>query len=403
MVATGIKLECSSTDIVSEEKEKREEIEVNNLEKQLKALNIPGEFKGGIEEMKNRISIDDLRSVSFRGETVEAMLQRYLQARKLDNDKTELLLRESLSWRKSYASKCVADGPAECLGCEVEEVLQFYPGAYAESPDKLGRPIWYERTGSVDSFALSTLTTNENFVRYHICLMEGLQDQYHKNMEVTGKYVNKTLSILDLRGFAVSMLTGEATEIIKMIAKTDSSYYPETMGAMFIINAPAVFSMAWSMIQGFLDPRTVSKISVCSTKEEWLPKLIELVGEENLPAELSGKGPACLPETPLYKEVSMSSSGIEKDIRQVKKGDKIKYKFFTRNAGNISFKVSFKTESGAELDLLPLRDYKADECSNGKFVEGTIEAPDNGTFISHFEHPGWWSRQLLFYIKVCQV
>lgn len=33
------------------------------------------------------------------------------------------------------------------------------------------------------------------------------------------------------------------------------------MGACIIINAPTVFSVAWKMLKGFLDPRTVAKVS----------------------------------------------------------------------------------------------------------------------------------------------
>jgi hypothetical protein len=34
------------------------------------------------------------------------------------------------------------------------------------------------------------------------------------------------------------------------------------MGAMFVVNAPFVFSACWSIVKGFLDEKTVAKIKI---------------------------------------------------------------------------------------------------------------------------------------------
>lgn len=38
--------------------------------------------------------------------------------------------------------------------------------------------------------------------------------------------------------------------------------YPEALGHICIINAPAVFRMLWNLVKGVLDTRTQSKIEV---------------------------------------------------------------------------------------------------------------------------------------------
>lgn len=60
---------------------------------------------------------------------------------------------------------------------------------------------------------------------------------------------------------------------------------------MFIINGPRFFSASWRLIKGWLDPRTASKIEVCSTKEQARKKLLELVDEDQLPSDYGGTGP----------------------------------------------------------------------------------------------------------------
>ena len=64
--------------------------------------------------------------------------------------------------------------------------------------------------------------------------------------------------------------------------------------------------------------------------------------------------------------------------------------------GNVSFGVHFLMPNGTKLPLLPLRDYAADECSNGKHVKGELAAPMPGTLVATWEHPGWWSRELFY-------
>ncbi len=46
------------------------------------------------------------------------------------------------------------------------------------------------------------------------------------------------------------------------MATTDSDHYPERLGTMVIVNAPAMLSFAWRIIQGFLDPVTKEKINI---------------------------------------------------------------------------------------------------------------------------------------------
>ncbi len=47
-----------------------------------------------------------------------------------------------------------------------------------------------------------------------------------------------------------------------MGAKIAQDYYPETMGACFVVNAPLLFSFLWAIVKGFLDERTRSKVRI---------------------------------------------------------------------------------------------------------------------------------------------
>jgi len=60
---------------------------------------------------------------------------------------------------------------------------------------------------------------------------------------------------MDLKGVQLTMLP-KVKKFIEIVSAIGRDYYPECMAAMFIINAPMLFSGIWSGIKIFLDPNT---------------------------------------------------------------------------------------------------------------------------------------------------
>lgn len=71
-----------------------------------------------------------------------------------------------------------------------------------------------------------------------------------------------------------------------MGAKIAQDYYPETMGAAYVVNAPKLFSLLWAIVKGFLDERTRSKVRIIGSN--YRPVLLEAIDAENLPEFLGG-------------------------------------------------------------------------------------------------------------------
>lgn len=94
-------------------------------------------------------------------------------------------------------------------------------------------------------------------------------------------------------------------EYAKAIAQLGQLYYPESLGKMFVVNAPTAFGAAWSFIKPFLDPRTVNKIEV--VKGNPGPRLLEFIDADCLPAYLGGScscAGGCVPVDPAAAEAS---------------------------------------------------------------------------------------------------
>lgn len=84
------------------------------------------------------------------------------------------------------------------------------------------------------------------------------------------------------------------------------AYYPETLGEMFIINAPWVFTPLWAMIRPWLDPVTRAKFHVLGSR--YSSDLLEVIAPDQLPLEYGGTcnckaqrwGTGCVPPKSEY-------------------------------------------------------------------------------------------------------
>jgi hypothetical protein len=104
--------------------------------------------------------------------------------------------------------------------------------------------------------------------------------------KAAGKLIEQSLTILDMDGIGVSILSGKTKEFVKIASDIGQNYYPEMLGTMFLINTSFLFSAVWSIVKGFIDEKTRNKINV--EKSSYAKKLLELVESDNLPKLFGG-------------------------------------------------------------------------------------------------------------------
>jgi len=73
----------------------------------------------------------------------------------------------------------------------------------------------------------------------------------------------------------MKLFSGKVRALVQLASKIGQDYYPEIMGAMFIVNAPMLFTGVWAIVKGFLDERTRNKIHIKGGKYE--KELLEVV------------------------------------------------------------------------------------------------------------------------------
>ncbi|KAF9475194.1 hypothetical protein BDN70DRAFT_841281 [Pholiota conissans] len=237
----------------------------------------------------------------------DAMLLRFLRARKFDLAKTKLMFINAEEWRKDFA---VDELNRSFDFKEKAEVDKYYPQFYHKT-DKDGRPIYIERLGKINIKALYAATTQER-------QLQRLVFEYEKSQKIRlpacsaafGHPIETYCTILDLGGVSLSNFY-RVKDYVSAASSVGQDRYPETMGKFYIINAPWAFRAVWAVIKPWLDEVTVKKINILG--HGYRGVLVHQIPIENLPKDFGG---ACVCEGgcsmsdagPWNKEVGATSS-----------------------------------------------------------------------------------------------
>ncbi|KZT63982.1 hypothetical protein DAEQUDRAFT_718733 [Daedalea quercina L-15889] len=228
----------------------------------------------------------------------DALLLRFLRARRFDVEKAKAMLLACEQWRKDFG---VDDILKNFEFPEKAEVDKYYPQYYhkidKDRPRLMtltgarasqdGRPVYIEQLGKLDIGKLYAITTPER-------QLKRLVYEYEKNTNermpacsrVIGHPVETSCTILDLNGVSISNFY-RVKDYVMQASSVGQDRYPESMGKFYIINAPWAFSAVWSIIKPWLDEVTVSKIDILG--RDYKGKLLAQIPADNLPKEFGGK------------------------------------------------------------------------------------------------------------------
>ena len=214
----------------------------------------------------------------------DLFLLRFLRARKFDLVKTMEMFKKFLKWRIDMkVDELLNSYQLEHLF----EIKKVYPHGYHRT-DKIGRPIYIELYDKTDVNELFKITTDDKMIKYYI-------KQYERQIKyifpacsaVVKRPVEQSCTILDANGIGITSLFGPIKGFIKLASDIGQDYYPEMLGKMTIVNVGFLFRAVWSLVKGFIDPKTQSKINLL--KSTYKDDLLKLVDEENLPSFFGGK------------------------------------------------------------------------------------------------------------------
>jgi len=281
-------------------------------------------------------------------------LLRFLRARKFDVTNAESMLRETLDWRKEVAADDILNDPGIGVGAIDDTFHEVISHAFHKY-DKLGRPVYFEKTGEINLAELTDTFSPEQLVRRHIWYMELQISNMRKSPQDARnggtRRVEQMVHIVDLKGLSL-MPDFSTINVFKETTHMDQTYYPERMGKMILIRAPTIFWALWKIVVPLLDSVTQDKILILG--DDFQDTLLDIIDSDQLPPEYGGTCDCpngCI-HIHLHKEVNIKAGDSYKEIVPVSPGTCVSWAFQSMSH-DIAFEVIQEDESGNEKVLSP--------------------------------------------------
>ena len=223
---------------------------------------------------------------------------RYLCARDYDVAAAVGFFESDMAWRKEKNLATLVNTaeygvvPKHLVQFKLAEIeaIRAVRRIAAHKTDREGRPIIYDRAGSLSVRAMRDITTPERFFDYVVWFQEAMLTIKLPAASLhAGRPVTKIVCIFDLSGFKLSNFTAEYRALLKQIASIGIDHYPETLHHTYIVNSPASFRVVWAFAKLILPPSILAAITVCGGQRDYLPRLLrDVCDKQNLPSFLGG-------------------------------------------------------------------------------------------------------------------
>ncbi|KAL2210634.1 CRAL/TRIO domain-containing protein [Sarocladium strictum] len=216
----------------------------------------------------------------------DALVLRFLRARKWDVEKALVMLVSTMNWRQTEMhldddimkkgeggavedETSATDEKLKTVGHDFLEQIRMGK-SFLHGQDKEGRPICYVRV----RLHKQGEQCEESLERYTVYLIETAR-------MVLSPPVDTATIVFDMTGF--SMANMDYTPV-KFMIKCFEANYPESLGTVLINNAPWVFQGIWKIIKGWLDPVVASKVHFTNNKND----MSEFIAPSQILKELGG-------------------------------------------------------------------------------------------------------------------
>ncbi|KAL2129482.1 hypothetical protein VTI74DRAFT_7691 [Chaetomium olivicolor] len=216
----------------------------------------------------------------------DALVLRFLRARKWDVERALIMLVSTMNWRATEMKvddDIMRNGEAAALAAEksaegMEKKLghdfmtQIRKGiSYVHGVDKQGRPLCFvnvrlHRAGEQEEAALE---------RYTVYLIETCR-------MVLQAPVDTATIVFDMTNFSMANMDYAP---VKFMIKCFEANYPECLGTVLVHKAPWIFQGIWKIIRGWLDPVVANKVHFTNNAKE----MEEFIPIKHIPKDLEGE------------------------------------------------------------------------------------------------------------------
>ncbi|XP_048508641.1 SEC14-like protein 2 isoform X2 [Athalia rosae] len=306
----------------------------------------------------------------------DQFLLRWLRARKWDPIAAEKMLRDSLEWRKIWQVDRIHDW-------EAPAIFKDYLPRGTSGFDKDGAPVVIAPFAGLDMFGLLHVISKNDMMKATIQQLESYLKICAEQSKKHGPVANQLTVIFDMEDFNLRQYAWRpAGEVVIGLIQMYEANYPEILKMCYIINAPKVFALAFSIVKNFLNEYTLSKIQIYKADpDKWKAALLRTIPVDQIPKHFGGSltdpdgNPKLLTKIcqggKVPKHMYTSKADKEKinddlETATIKKGDKLTLDFLAAEEGSflrwefrseghdIKFGIIMKNDDGAQSEIIPL-------------------------------------------------
>lgn len=162
---------------------------------------------------------------------------------------------------------------------------------YDLTTDKSGRPLLIERPGAwdVDTLTREVTEAEEQVMRAHVHVSERVRLAVDGAAPSAGD--GRAVLVFDMAGLSLRLLASKTLlRPLSRMSRLDADHFPDTVGSIFVVNAPRIFSAAWAVASPFVAEGTQKKVAVFSWAAATAAHeaLRDSCGAACLPQELGG-------------------------------------------------------------------------------------------------------------------
>lgn len=165
----------------------------------------------------------------------------------------------------------------------------WYPRGGIIGHSKTGSIVGFERFGCCCFPELVKQLPLDVLLRLDACHVNRILAAFEEDSMRTGvPIIEATTLIMDLEGVGYDMCSMQVIQAFGKIIEGRDMLLPNCLKHIFIIRAPKVFSVLFSMAKHVVDATTREKVQMASSAEESLKLLQKYIPNESIPGYLGG-------------------------------------------------------------------------------------------------------------------
>ncbi|XP_054008968.1 SEC14-like protein 2 isoform X2 [Hylaeus anthracinus] len=347
-------------------------------------------------------------------------LLRWLRARKWDPAAAEKMLRDSMEWRKQWeVDKLPEWDPPQIL-------KDFLPHGLCGF-DKDGAPVIVIYFDALDLYGILHVVSRRDMIRVTIKCLEEYLKITHEQMKKHGPAAGEVVVIFDMQGFNLRQyLWRPAGEVVLTLIQMYEANYPEILKICYIINAPKVFALAFSVAKKFMNEYTLSKIQIYKADPpKWQSAIFSNIERDQVPAFFGGTLTDPDGNTKVRTKICLGGKipkemyveNVDKDKQQndfttvtIRKGGKLVLDMSASEMGSllswefrsedhdIKFGILKKDTNGTKKEIVPVRRVAAHQLDEIGIL--TCEAPATYSVVFDNSYSLLRSKKIHYSVRV---